>query len=98
VNVKRGNLIEVMDTYEEYYRKLFINERVRAFNEIEEILNSYAIIIFIRGPPNEPKCPQSQLLVEYFTKMEIKFRSYDILGDNRLKEWLKFYSNWPSYP
>ena len=30
--------------------------------------------------------------------MEVKFKSYNILTDDNLKEWLKFYSNWPSFP
>ena len=30
--------------------------------------------------------------------MEVKFRHFDILQDERIKEWLKFYSNWPSFP
>ena len=28
----------------------------------------------------------------------MKFRAYDILQDLRLKEWLKFYANWPNFP
>jgi hypothetical protein len=43
------NLIEIMDTYEEYYRKLFLNERIRAYNEVEEILSSFPIVVFIKG-------------------------------------------------
>lgn len=30
--------------------------------------------------------------------MEVKYMSHNIMDDNRLKEWLKFYANWPSYP
>ena len=51
---KKMNVIEVMTAYEDYYNKLFINERVRAYNEIEELLASYPIVIFIRGTPNDP--------------------------------------------
>jgi glutaredoxin-related protein len=30
--------------------------------------------------------------------MDIKYKTFDILIDDNLKEWLKFYSNWPSFP
>lgn len=30
--------------------------------------------------------------------MEIKFKSYNVLDDPKLKEWLKFYASWPEYP
>ena len=52
----------------------------------------------MRGDVQEPKCKSSRVLVECLTKMEIKFRTFDILIDDNLKEWLKFYSNWPSFP
>lgn len=70
-----------MAVYEEFYNKLFIRERVRAYNDIEEILNSYPIVIFIRGTPTEPQCKSSRVLLEYLTKMEIKFRHFNILTD-----------------
>ena len=52
----------------------------------------------MRGDPKDPKCKSSKILIECLTKMEIKFKSYDILIDDHLKEWLKYYSNWPSFP
>jgi hypothetical protein len=48
------NVIEIVDSYDEYYRKIFMNERVKAYNEIEELLGSYPIMIFIRGNPGDP--------------------------------------------
>ena len=30
--------------------------------------------------------------------MEVKFGHIDILSNPKLKEWLKFYSNWPTFP
>jgi glutaredoxin-related protein len=52
----------------------------------------------MRGDQKQPKCKSSKMLVECFTKMELKFKCIDILLDDNLKEWLKFYSNWPSFP
>jgi monothiol glutaredoxin len=52
----------------------------------------------MRGDPLNPKCKASKLILECFTKMDIKFKTIDILSDDSLKEWLKFYSNWPSFP
>lgn len=46
----------------------------------------------------DPKCRSSKILIECLFKMEISFRDYDILKDDSLKEWLKHYSNWPSFP
>lgn len=37
-------------------------------------------------------------MVETLTKMRVKFKTFDVLKDDSLKEWLKFYANWPSFP
>ena len=52
----------------------------------------------MRGTQLEPKCRASKLVCECFGKMELNFKDYDILKDESLKEWLKHYSNWPSFP
>jgi Grx4 family monothiol glutaredoxin len=52
----------------------------------------------MRGDTIDPKCKSSKILLECFTKMDIKFKTFDILIDDNLKAWLKFYSNWPSFP
>ncbi len=52
----------------------------------------------MRGDQKNPKCKSSKMLSDCFKKMEITFKDFDILKDDNLKEWLKFYSNWPSFP
>ena len=37
-------------------------------------------------------------MVETLNRMEIKFKSYNILQDFQLKEWLKVYAQWQQYP
>ena len=37
-------------------------------------------------------------MVEQLENLEIKYKSYDILFNQKMKEWLKYYANWPSYP
>lgn len=88
----------MLTAYEEYYKRLFSQQQNNAFKEIELKLKQFPIILFMRGDAMNPKCKSSKLLLESFTKMDIKYKSFDILIDDNLKEWLKFYSNWPSFP
>ena len=37
-------------------------------------------------------------MVEQLDNLEIKYRSYDVFFNQKLKEWLKYYANWPSFP
>ena len=75
-----------------------MTQKKLAFKEIEMHLKSAAIVIFIRGDQKDPQCKASRMLVECLTKMQIKFKSIDILKDDCMKEWIKFYANWPNYP
>lgn len=97
-NPRASTIGKVLSAYEEYYTKLFNNEKQKAYVEIDQKLKNFPIIVFMRGDQKQPKCKSSKMLVECFTKMELKFKCIDILLDDNLKEWLKFYSNWPSFP
>lgn len=68
------------------------------YEEIREKLNKHPICVFIRGTKSEPKCKSSKQMIETLKKMEVNFKSYDILEDIQLKEWLKFYASWPQFP
>lgn len=88
----------MLTAYEEYYRHLHDSEQKKAFLEIEQSLKQFPIVIFIRGDQMEPKCKSSKMLIDCLTKMQVKFKSFDVLMDDSLREWLKFYSNWPNFP
>ena len=51
------------------------------------------------GSPGEPKCGFSRKVVEALGSAECSsFGHFDILGDAAVREGLKTYSNWPTYP
>lgn len=37
-------------------------------------------------------------MLEMLDKQSVKYKTYDVLTEWKLKEWLKFYSNWPNFP
>ena len=45
-----------------------------------------------------PKCKFTRKLVELFAAAGYKYRHFDILKDERIRQWLKFYSSWPTFP
>lgn len=53
---------------------------------------------FIKGSPTEPKCKFTRRLVEQINNKGYRFKSFDILKDERIRQWLKFYSKWPTFP
>lgn len=65
---------------------------------LQKLTNSHPIMLFMKGTPEEPKCGFSKKAVEILKAEKVKFGTFDILGDNEVREGLKKFSNWPTYP
>lgn len=56
-------------------------------------------MVFIKGPASSPFCGFSQRIVKTLNKYDgVTFGHFDILSDDAVREGLKKYSNWPTYP
>lgn len=65
---------------------------------LQQLIDSNPIMLFMKGNPEEPKCGFSQKVVDMLKEEKVKFGSFDILSDNEVREGLKKYSNWPTFP
>ena len=65
---------------------------------IEELINSADIILFMKGNPNMPQCGFSANVVAILNRLQKEYKTFDILSDWDIREGLKAYSNWPTYP
>jgi Grx4 family monothiol glutaredoxin len=52
----------------------------------------------MKGSPQEPRCGFSRQIVQLLEEEGVVFDSFDIMGDNAVREGLKKLSNWPTYP
>ena len=66
--------------------------------KLEQLTHSSPVMLFMKGSPATPKCGFSRQIVEILNENEIKFSTFDILTDNEVREGLKLYSEWPTYP
>lgn len=65
---------------------------------LQQVIDSHTIMLFMKGSPEEPKCGFSRKVVEILKEEKVKFGSFDILTDNEVREGLKKFSNWPTFP
>lgn len=65
---------------------------------LEKIIKASPVMIFMKGQPQKPQCKFSRALMEILNKTSIKFSSFNILEDEEVRQGLKAYSNWPTYP
>lgn len=56
------------------------------------------ILVALQGNPDAPRCGFSQQVVSALRSIDVPFDSHDILKDEELRQGLKDYSQWPTYP
>ncbi|XP_061202746.1 glutaredoxin-3 [Neopsephotus bourkii] len=65
---------------------------------LKKLINAAPCMLFMKGTPKEPRCGFSRQMVEILNKHGISFSSFDIFSDEGVRQGLKTYSNWPTYP
>ncbi|KAK8607947.1 hypothetical protein V6N13_023391 [Hibiscus sabdariffa] len=67
-------------------------------SRLQSLINSNPVMLFMKGKPDDPKCGFSHKVVEILKQEKVDFGSFDILTDDEVRQGLKVYSNWSSYP
>jgi monothiol glutaredoxin len=65
---------------------------------IKAQLNAAPVVLFMKGTPDFPQCGFSAQAVAALRACGAKFAHVNIFEDPELREGLKRYSNWPTYP
>lgn len=70
----------------------------KAFRDIESHISTSPFFVFYKGSKAEPKCKFSKKLKALLDKAGYSYSTYDILQDERIRQWIKVYSKWPTFP
>lgn len=65
---------------------------------LKQLVNQQPIMLFIKGLPSAPQCGFSRQIVEILEEENVAYGSFNILEDEDVRQGLKKYSNWPTYP
>lgn len=65
---------------------------------IEEQLSAYPVMLYMKGTPDFPQCGFSARVVAALRALEAKFAFVNIFEDPEVREGLKVYSSWPTFP
>ncbi|XP_026330389.1 glutaredoxin-3 [Hyposmocoma kahamanoa] len=69
-----------------------LEERLKA------LINSHNIMAFIKGTRQAPRCGFTRTLIEILNGTGVQYGTFDILSDEEVRQGLKTYSDWPTYP
>ena len=66
--------------------------------KIKSELESAPVVLFMKGTPDFPQCGFSAQTVAALRALGADFKHVNIFEEPELREALKRYSNWPTYP
>ena len=69
-----------------------------AIQRIKDHLASSPVVLFMKGTPDFPQCGFSAQTAAALKACNAKFAHVNIFEDPELREALKGYSNWPTFP
>lgn len=96
-----GNMKQVTELVKkkELLTKIPKDEIIQSYNEkLKELVNKSPVMLFMKGIPESPQCGFSRKMVDLLNKYEVEFGHFNILADKVVRERLKEYSNWKTYP
>lgn len=64
----------------------------------DDLIAKNPIVLFIKGTKEAPQCGFSARVVQIFKVLGANFADVNILDDMNLREGMKVYSNWPTFP
>lgn len=65
---------------------------------IQSLIGSKPVFLFMKGSPDYPQCGFSMRAVSILKAMNVDFGSFDILSDPEIRQGVKDFSNWPTFP
>jgi monothiol glutaredoxin len=65
---------------------------------IEDLVKKDKVMLFMKGTKQFPACGFSNAVVQILKKEGVSFETFNILADPQVRQGLKEYSSWPTYP
>ncbi|KAG7560892.1 Glutaredoxin [Arabidopsis thaliana x Arabidopsis arenosa] len=65
---------------------------------LEKLVNSEKVVLFMKGTRDFPMCGFSNTVVQILKNLNVPFEDVNILENEMLRQGLKEYSNWPTFP
>ncbi|RYO91630.1 hypothetical protein DL766_003191 [Monosporascus sp. MC13-8B] len=68
------------------------------FKRLAELVKAAPVMLFMKGTPSSPQCGFSRQLVGILRERSVKYGFFNILADDEVRQGLKEFADWPTYP
>ena len=65
---------------------------------INNEINNNDVCLFMKGTPDAPQCGFSMAVSNMLKILEVKFKGVNVLEDQKLRQGIKDFSDWPTIP
>ena len=65
---------------------------------IKSKVDASDVVVFMKGDEAEPRCGFSLKVVQILQAEGVRFKTHNVLADERLRQGIKDYSSWPTIP
>ena len=65
---------------------------------IKSEIENNEVCLFMKGTPDAPQCGFSMAVSNMLKILEVNFKGVNVLADQKLREGIKVYSDWPTIP
>ena len=65
---------------------------------IKNEIDNNEVCLFMKGTPDAPQCGFSMAVTNMLKILDVKFKGINVLEDQKLREGIKLFSDWPTIP
>jgi len=65
---------------------------------LSNLVKAAPVMLFMKGTPSMPQCGFSRQLVSILRENGVKYGFFNILADDEVRQGLKEYADWPTFP
>jgi Grx4 family monothiol glutaredoxin len=67
-------------------------------DRLKTLIHQSKVMLFMKGLPSAPQCGFSRQICQILNKYPVPYEAFNILQDEQVRQGLKEYSQWPTYP
>ncbi|KAI1386865.1 glutaredoxin [Hypoxylon trugodes] len=75
-----------------------LNPEEEIRKRLEGLVKAAPVMLFMKGTPNAPQCGFSRQMVNILRERSVKYGFFNILADDDVRQGLKKFADWPTYP
>uniref|UniRef100_A0ACD6A8P1 Uncharacterized protein n=1 Tax=Avena sativa TaxID=4498 RepID=A0ACD6A8P1_AVESA len=65
---------------------------------LDKVVGAHKVVLFMKGTKDFPQCGFSHTVVQILRSLDVPFETLDVLSNEALRQGLKDYSSWPTFP